>query len=41
MAEPAPPSRGKATKEWSYTSTPYMPSWCVQGQLYIHIMCIK
>jgi len=41
MAETAPPSSGKATNEWSYTSIPYMHSWFVQGQLYIHIMFIK
>jgi len=41
MAEPAPSPNGKATNEWSYTPTHYVPSLCVQGQLYVHTMCIK
>jgi hypothetical protein len=31
----SPPSRAKFRNDWRYTSTPYMPLWRGQGQLYI------
>ena len=33
------PHSGKVKNEWIYTSTlPYMPSWCVPGQLMVTIL---
>jgi hypothetical protein len=30
----SPPSNAEVKNEWSYTSTPPIPTWCAQGQLY-------
>jgi hypothetical protein len=30
------PPRDNVKNEWSYTSSPHVPSWCLQTQLYLH-----
>jgi hypothetical protein len=32
------PSNAEVQSKWSYTSTPRMPSWRVQGQLYLTVL---
>jgi len=31
----SPPSSTEVKNDWSHTSSPLMPSWCIQEQLYL------